>query len=66
MVSLRWAFNYGCWRPTLNEWITLMAAIQSEERNRINRFHFQHHAKAALVSAADSYIITKHALLHDE
>ena len=49
MVGLRWAFKFGCWKPIAFEWMLMMAAVQNEEKDRINRFVFQRDAKAALV-----------------
>jgi len=58
MVGLRWAFKFGCWKPTAQEWMSMIAAVQMEERDRINRFVFQRDAKAALVFALSSACLT--------
>ena len=52
MATVRWAFQCSNWKPTAYEWTQLMASVQSEERDRVNKFVFQRDAKAALVSVA--------------
>ena len=42
--------NCGGWLPHSHEWCAAMAAVQAEERERINKFFFQRDAKLALVS----------------
>lgn len=42
--------NCSSWLPHRHEWCTAMAAVQAEERERINKFFFQRDAKLALVS----------------
>jgi len=45
----RWAFNCSKWHPTKEEFGRAFAAIQQDERDRINRFVYQEDAKRALV-----------------
>lgn len=42
--------NCSSWLPHRHEWCAAMAAVQAEERERINKFFFQRDAKLALVS----------------
>jgi hypothetical protein len=48
-ARLRWAFNFGLWRPTKEEWMLAAQCIQTEEKNRIEKFVFKKDAKSAMV-----------------
>lgn len=45
---LRWAFNFGLWKPTREEWLLASTCIQPEERERIGMFCFARDAKASM------------------
>ena len=47
--GLRWAFGFGTWRPTREQWVTAIKSIQPEEKERIARFVFKKDAKSSLV-----------------
>ena len=47
--SLRWAFRFGSWKPTQEEWILGARCVQSEERERIGKFVFKKDGKSAMV-----------------
>lgn len=46
---IKWAFNFRAWQPTRSEWMFCGQCIQSEEKDRIQRFVFKKDAKAAMV-----------------
>lgn len=46
---VKWAFNFRAWQPTRSEWMFCGQCIQSEEKDRIQRFVFKKDAKAAMV-----------------
>jgi len=48
MDGIRWAFNFGVWNPTREEWLLACRCIQPEEKDRIHRFVFKRDAKAAM------------------
>lgn len=50
MECLRWAFRYGRWSPSREEWLLASRLVQQDERDRISRFVYQVDAKAAMVS----------------
>ncbi|XP_064638099.1 L-aminoadipate-semialdehyde dehydrogenase-phosphopantetheinyl transferase-like [Lineus longissimus] len=47
-TALRWAFNFGSWRPTKAEWMLAAQCVQMEEKNRIGKFVFKRDAKSAM------------------
>ncbi len=47
--SLRWAFRFGAWSPTEEEWSLAARCVQPEEKQRIARFMFKRDAKSAMV-----------------
>ncbi|XP_014673350.1 PREDICTED: L-aminoadipate-semialdehyde dehydrogenase-phosphopantetheinyl transferase-like [Priapulus caudatus] len=49
MGSIRWAFNFGKWKPLREEWLLAAQSVQLEENQRIHKFVFRKDAKAALV-----------------
>ena len=49
--SLRWAFRFGTWKPTQEEWILGARCIQPEEKTRIGKFVFKKDGKSAMVNA---------------
>lgn len=46
---IKWAFNFRAWQPTRSEWMFCGQCIQSEEKDRIQRFVFKKDAKAAMI-----------------
>lgn len=46
---IKWAFNFRAWQPTRSEWMFCGQCIQSEEKDRIQRFVFKKDSKAAMV-----------------
>lgn len=44
----RWAFDFLSWKPTLQDLKTAVSLIQSEEKQRLNKFMFQEDFKASL------------------
>lgn len=46
---IRWAVNVAKWQPTCKEWIQGLSAIQTEEKERIQRFVYRNDAKSALL-----------------
>eukprot|EP00117_Sycon_ciliatum_P036111 scpid77668/ scgid2796/ L-aminoadipate-semialdehyde dehydrogenase-phosphopantetheinyl transferase; 4&apos; Alpha-aminoadipic semialdehyde dehydrogenase-phosphopantetheinyl transferase len=48
-MSLRWAFRYGSWNPTEEEWLKACASVQLEECHRVSQFCYKRDAKASLV-----------------
>jgi phosphopantetheine--protein transferase-like protein len=44
----RWAFDFMSWKPTLQDLLTAVSLIQSEEKIRLARFVFQEDFKASL------------------
>lgn len=46
---IKWAFSFRTWQPTRSEWMFCGQCIQSEEKDRIQRFVFKKDAKAAMV-----------------
>ena len=47
--SLRWAFNFGEWAPSQQEWLLGAQSIQAEEKERIGKFVFKKDSKASMV-----------------
>ncbi|XP_048774505.2 L-aminoadipate-semialdehyde dehydrogenase-phosphopantetheinyl transferase-like [Ostrea edulis] len=45
---IKWAFNFRAWQPSKSEWMLCGQCIQSEEKDRIQRFVFKKDAKAAM------------------
>ncbi|XP_033111871.1 L-aminoadipate-semialdehyde dehydrogenase-phosphopantetheinyl transferase-like [Anneissia japonica] len=48
MGSVRYAFRFGSWKPTKEEWMLASRCIQKEEKDRIAKFHFANDARAAM------------------
>lgn len=48
MARIRWAFCFSDWKPTVEEWTLAGQSIQSEEKDRINRFVFKRDSKSAM------------------
>ncbi|XP_077984902.1 L-aminoadipate-semialdehyde dehydrogenase-phosphopantetheinyl transferase-like [Glandiceps talaboti] len=48
MESLRWAFQFGSWKPTRSEWMLAAQCVQQEEKERIGKFVFTKDGKAAM------------------
>ena len=47
--GVRWAFRFGTWNPTQEEWIQAARCVQKEEKDRIGKFVFRKDAKSAMV-----------------
>jgi len=47
--SIRWAFRVTGWQPDESEWCRAVALVQSEEKQRIEKFHYQQDQKASLI-----------------
>lgn len=46
--SVRWAFDYGTWNPTLDEWLLASQCVPLQEKLRIQKFVFKSDAKASM------------------
>ncbi len=49
MGSVRWAFRFGNWQPTCEEWTMAARCVQPEEKDRIGKFVFKKDGKSAMV-----------------
>lgn len=47
--NVRWAFNFGAWRPTESQLLLASSHLQPEEKERIGRFVYQKDAKASMI-----------------
>ncbi|KAJ8687177.1 hypothetical protein QAD02_022971 [Eretmocerus hayati] len=47
-ASVRWAFNFGKWEPSEQEFLFASSCLQLEEKNRIGKFVFKKDVKASL------------------
>lgn len=48
-ISIRWAFNFGSWKPSQAEILLATSCIQPEEKQRIAKFVFKKDFKASLI-----------------
>ncbi len=49
MASVRWAFKFGSWHPTQQEWMLAAQCVQPEEKQRIDKFMFKKDGKSSMV-----------------
>lgn len=48
-MNVRWAFNFNNWNPTENELLLATSCIQTDEKERLNKFVFRNDFKASLI-----------------
>ena len=48
-VGIRWAFKFGSWNPSKDQWIRAVQSVQAEEKERLGKFMFQKDVKSSIV-----------------